>query len=258
MKPPRLQLFEFNDAPWAPEALRALVIETLSDTLAAGRLLDGLVPAFRDFLADSQATALLDLGSGSAAPAELLLSALAAAGLRPHLRLTDLQPRVAAWEGLAARWPGQVDHVADPVDATAIPEAVGAGRARVIIHMLHHLPPALVRQVLADAVACRSPIFVSESFGRTPLAFLLGFGPHALPALWRRVRAGRTPSRLLLPGVLAGAWDGLVSTLRVYEEADIRQLLGTVAGAERFTWRFGTHPVTRGFRGVWFSGIPTV
>jgi len=62
---PRLQLFEFNDAPWAPEVLKEVIIESLGIALERGGLLDGLVEPVAAFLSQAKTDALLDLGSGS-------------------------------------------------------------------------------------------------------------------------------------------------------------------------------------------------
>jgi hypothetical protein len=75
-----------------------------------------------------------------------------------------------------------IDFIADPVDATRIPADLGAGRARMIVNVLHHLPPSLAAAVLADAVRGGRGLFVAEGFGRNPLQFA-NFAPAGLPAL---------------------------------------------------------------------------
>lgn len=257
---PRLQLFEFNDAPWAPPALRAMIVESLSLALERGRLLDGLAAPVIEFLRLSGEEALLDLGAGSGAPAKVLLRALAEAGHHPRLTLSDLHPRVADWERLRAERPDQVDFVAGPLDATAIPATFG-DHARIIVNVLHHFPPALVQAVIADAVRAGRGLFIAESFGRNPVA-LAGFAKAGLPALYTSPLRGE--ERLVRCGfmwaspiaLMAALWDGLVSTMRIYEEADLRRLIAGVPGADTFEWRFGRYPVTRLGDGVWCMGLP--
>ncbi|MEL6178504.1 MAG: hypothetical protein AAFS10_06100, partial [Myxococcota bacterium] len=60
----RHHLFEFNDHPSAPKALKELIIESLSRTLDWGRMVDGLVPAFTRFVEDARVDEVLDLGAG--------------------------------------------------------------------------------------------------------------------------------------------------------------------------------------------------
>lgn len=257
---PRFQLFEFNDAPWAPPALRAMLVESLSITLERLALLDGLVDPLAELLAESGTNALLDLGSGAGGPAKILLRALAARGQFPHVRLSDLHPRIDDWERVRAERPQQVDFVADPVDATAIPDHVGAGRARMIVNVLHHFPPALVAGILRDTVRARAPVLIAESFGRNPAAAfgLLG----GLTAVFTSPLRG--DERLLRAALAWGSpvalavavWDTFVSTLRIYEEADLRKIIAAVPEHESFIWQFGTYPVTRFGPGIWCSGRP--
>ena len=53
---------------------------------------------------------------------------------------------------------------------------------------------------------------------------------------------------------LAGTWDGLVSTMRIYTEDDIRAMVAPFGSHWR--WEFGTYDFPLGGRGVWFRGIP--
>ena len=69
---PRLQLFEFNDLPWMPAAVRDTVVESLSRTLAWGGILEGLVGPFEAFLARAGAREVLEIGSGGGGPAIIL------------------------------------------------------------------------------------------------------------------------------------------------------------------------------------------
>jgi hypothetical protein len=148
----RRHLFEFNDSPWVPVALRESIIESLSRTLAWGRILQGLVPPFRDFLARAGVREVLDLCSGAGGPAAVLADELARAGAPPpSFLLTDLQPHPAAWSRLRESRPGVVDFVAEPVDATRIPADLARGRARVIVNALHHFEPDVAGAILRGA-----------------------------------------------------------------------------------------------------------
>jgi hypothetical protein len=262
---PRLQLFEFNDAPWAPAALREGIIDSLSVTLERGRLLDGLVEPFTDFLHEASAgrdaddTVVLDLGSGAGGPAKVLLGALAARGRRPKLVLTDLHPRVESWREVEAAFPGQVSSVSEPVDATAVPAALGRGRPRVIINVLHHFPPAVVSRVLEDAVRSGESIFIAEGFGRNPLGFA-AFAPVGIPTLLRAPLRGQRRLEKALYfwatplGFAASVWDGLVSTMRIHTEADLRAMVAPFG--DRYDWRFGWYPLGGWSRGYYWRGTP--
>jgi len=251
-------LFEFNDAAWAPAALRELTVDSLSVTLERGKLMQGLVEPFAAFLERSGTREVLDLCSGAGGPARILSQALSERGIAARFTLTDLHPRVAAWQTLAEALPGHIDHVAQPVDATAVPESLGQAKARVIINALHHFPPEIVRGIFADAARSGTGIFISESFTRNPL-MALDFIPAGVPAvLTSPLRGGDRLAKALLVwatpvAALSSLWDTVVSTLRVYDEGELRSF---VADLSQLEWRAGTYPVGRFGTGTWFAGLP--
>jgi hypothetical protein len=266
---PRVHAFEFNDRPWAPAVLRATIVESLSRTLAWGRILDGVVDPLAEFLARSGSREVLDLGSGAGGPAEVLARAFRARGRSIRLILTDLFPRPEVWESLCAEHPDAVEFVVEPVDATRIPShlahergadpAEPRARARALINVLHHFEPALARGVLHDAVAARAPVIVVEGFDRNPLGFLpfapVGLAALALsPLLAREDRLLRALLVYATPlAIGASVWDGLMSTLRVYTHDE---LLAFVDADPSYVWLSGTYAFPFGGKGTYFQGIP--
>jgi hypothetical protein len=259
---PRLQLFEFNDAPWVPRPVREVVIESLGRMLAWGGILRGLVEPFEEFVARAGTNEVLDLASGAGGPARILVEEILRAGRTPpRFLLTDLHPHLESWEEARAAHPGILDFVADPVDATRIPAPLARGRARVIVNAFHHLPPDVARGLLADAVASRSPVFLAEGFERNPLGFasMIPYGLPALlaaPVLAPRDRLAKAAFvYAAAPAALAiSAWDGVVSTLRVYDRADLEAMVAPLGGG--FSWTWGTYAFPFGGRGTYFHGIP--
>lgn len=258
---PRLQLFEFNDAPWAPPVLRATIVEALSRTLAWGRMLDGLVAPLSRCLDEANAREVLDLCAGAGGPAAVLARAMARAGRETHFLMSDLFPHVAEWEALRAEQPGRLDFEPSPVDATAIPPALGAGRARVIINALHHFPPPLAKAVLRGACQGAPAVFVAEGLVRNPLSFAamapVGIaGLLATPVLAKERRLARAAVTWLTPLALAAsAWDGTVSTFRCYLPEELHAM---VADLEGWRWTSGEFSHSFGLgRGSWFAGVRT-
>lgn len=258
----RAQLFEWNDLPWIPAALRDSIVEALSRTLAWGHMMGGLVEPFGEFLTRAGTREVLDLCAGAGAPAAILASEFRRSGRPvPRFVLTDLFPRLPAWERLRAADAEAIGVHESPVDATAIPAALAEGRARVVINALHHFPPALARGIFADAIAQRAPIFVSEAFDRNPLRFL-AFAPVGIPAMLANPllsperRLQKALLTWLTPAVLmACAWDGVVSTLRIYRESDLREMVAS-AGGERYDWTWGTYRYPPQGIGHFFHGVP--
>ncbi len=252
---PRLQLFEFNDLPNIPAAARDTIVESLSRALEWGRVLDGLVDPFTDFLKASGARELLDLGSGAGGPARILSRALARRGHDvPRFVLSDLHPRIEAWSR------SRLEFVPEPVDATRVPAELGRDRARTIINVLHHFPAPLATAVLEDAVRSSKGIFVAEGFERHPSQFA-NFAVAGLPALLlnpllsERDRLAKAALTYLSPAAMGMAiWDGVVSTLRVYEEEELRAMVAPFGGS--FRWTYGRYRYFPRGTGYFFYGVP--
>jgi hypothetical protein len=255
----RVHAFEFNDLASCPRVVRESIVETLGLGLRWGGVLDGVGPLFVDFCARARCTSVLDLCSGSGEPVSILLDALARRGLPPpRFVLSDLYPNVAAMGRVAARHPGVVEVVAEPVDACDVPERHDQP-ARSIINALHHLPPPVAARLIADTVAKRRALFVAEGFPRSlrrmaatlPTLLLAG----ALnPLLAPRDRWLKALCTWATPVVAAaGLWDGAVSALRMHSEAELRAM---AAGARGYEWAYHEVPFFPGGRATVFWGIP--
>ncbi len=259
---PRAHLFEFNDRDWVPASLRDTIIETLSRSLDWGGFLRPLVPVLDDFLSAAGTRDVLDLCAGAAGPAKILTEEAERAGIRaPHFLITDLFPRVPIWTRARAQHPASIDFVAEPVDATRIPASLSDGRARVIVNAFHHFPPELAGDILCDAVRSQAPIFISESFERDPRGALplIPIGIPSLlatPLLSPRDRLAKAAWTWLTPIALAaGTWDALISTLRVYSQRDLLELVSPFG--QGYDWTYGTYDYPFGGRGCYFHGVPS-
>lgn len=256
---PRLQLFEFNDAPWAPKLLKETIIEALSRAIRWGRLMDGLVEPLAKCLEAAGTSKVLDLCAGAGGPALVLSEAMAQRGHDVHFLMTDLLPQVAEWQAACAQAPSRLDSVSEPVDATNIPRALGEGRVRVIVNALHHFPPELARKVLRGACQNAPGVFIAESLVRNPLSFA-AMAPAGLAALMATpvLAKDRHLQRALItwftPLALAvSAWDGTVSSMRIYEPRELRAMVEDLPG---WTWTSGHYTHSAGLgRGGWLSGV---
>lgn len=260
---PRIHAFEINDHPAAPEALKETIIEALSRTLDWGKMLDGLVPELERFWTEAGVTELLDLGAGAGGPARVVSRILRRRAVPADIKiiLTDLQPREEAWRELKAEFPDYIDYIARPIDATDVPMGLTMGRGRLAINVFHHFPPEIAKEVLADAVRAGEPIFISEGFERNPLQFA-NFALYGLPSLFLNpvLTANRSWKKTLLtygaPGLVLGAsiWDGLVSSMRVYTEEELRAMVADLPGD--YHWEYGNFSYAPAGKGYYFHGIP--
>jgi hypothetical protein len=242
----RLHLFEFVDQSWLPrvfrdfstdhlryshtEPMRAPVNLAIAERLAS--VLDG-----------ASTTQIIDLCGGGGGPVVEIGRILAEELSRPvNILLTDLYPNVAAFRGIEARSDGRVAVRYEPTDATDVPTELKG--VRTMFAALHHFKPAGVRLVLADAVRKRAPIAVFEPLVRTPqmvmlvglMSFLRGFThTHRVERL--------TVARFLLTYVLPlapalFAWDGAVSTIRMYTPDELLELARSIPSREH-QWEAG-------------------
>jgi hypothetical protein len=255
----RVQLFEFHERAECPPFLRESVVETLGRGLRWLDMSAAIGPAFAAFGRQARCARVLDLCSGSGAPASLLLEWLQRHGEpMPQLVLSDLFPNEPALAAVQARHPHHVSFDRTPVDATAVPAELDHD-TRLVINAFHHFAPADAARIVADAVAQRKSLFIYEGFPRD-LARFLPTGPAMLPALYLnpllapRHRLAKALFTYLLPLIpMIATWDGIVSVLRIYGEAELRAM---TAGADGYRWEYREVPYGRGGRAVIFSGIP--
>ncbi len=250
----RVHLFEWEDFGWYPSALRDLETDLLRWTITAFGIYDRTAPLVARCLRASRDRRVVDLCSGGAGPWRTLWRLVEReAGEPVPVTLSDKFPNLPAFERTRAETAGRVDFRADPLDATAVPEA-WSGCARTIFSAFHHFPPPLATAILRDAFDRRAPIGVFEGARRsiaeiapillTPFVVWLAV-PFVRPWRWQRFLF----TYLLPVTPLAALWDGIVSCLRVYSPAELAALVRDLR-ADDYRWEIGT------VRGRW--GVPRV
>jgi hypothetical protein len=262
----RVQLFEFEDLDWWPQALRNYMTEVLSHLLITNRIYAPIVPRLAAAIRRSGSRRILDFCSGSGGPSLATLDAVNAELEQPvEFLLSDKFPNIARLEAVSAGHP-QCKFVSESVDVLDPRGSFGQFDAfRTMFTALHHFRPTEVATILADAVASRAGIALFEfteraisqvaaSMSVSPL-LTLGVTPKLRP-----VTLGRVFWTYLVPIVpLTFAWDGLVSALRSYGPDELEAIVRTVAGADSFDWDIGRTPLPeRGlpFRITYLIGTP--
>jgi hypothetical protein len=247
----RLQLLEFEDLDWFPAVIRNGATACLRAIGKLGKMGHFMAPALARALEASGERQLIDLCSGGAGPLPEVLQALQQQGLQPTVLLTDKFPNQVALAQAVAECPGsEIAFYPLSVDATNVPpELTGF---RTLFNAFHHFPPQLAQGILADAVRKQVPIGIFEVVERSPWALLsvivspllvlfLMPGIRPLQPLWWLF----TYPLPLIPALLL--WDGLVSCLRVYSPAELRELIAGIENHESFDWQ-----ITR----VWMPPLP--
>ncbi len=244
----RMQLFEFEDQTWFPSVVR----EAMTDFLSfIGTIADLPFARFAERLHGAMLATgddrVIDLASGGGGPALIIARLLSRQRAQPiNLTLTDLYPNLPRLELARREGAGLVDFVAEPVDATAVPE--GLRGFRLMCNAFHHFPPDVARRCLADAVRQRQGVAMIELVQRSPAALLqVSIGLGTMLAVTPFIRPHRW-SRLMLTYVLpvvplCTLWDGLVSCLRAYEPDELRSLVASLDSD--YEWDIGRLPVPK-------------
>ena len=241
----RLHLFELEDQPWFPAVIRDLATDYLQFIQARVRIDRAMTPLVRRALDEGRATAIVDLCSGGSGPLSGIVADLAADGRPVHATLTDLFPNLAAFEKIAAASGGLVRYEREPVDARRVPPRLAG--LRTIFNGFHHFRPADARAVLHAAAAARQPIAIMEISERSlrTLPVLLSpiFVWLATPFM-RPFTGARFFWTYLVPLVpLTVLWDGVVSQLRAYTVAELRELC---EGSAPMRWEAGQVAIAKG------------
>jgi len=238
----RTHLFEFEDQLWFPQSIRACMQDHL-------RFMGDLsTPAYKGFVEKLRPAMerlgqreILDLCSGGGGPIRTILKLLRAQGFAATARVTDLFPNVAAYRQLEHDSGGIIQGCDASVNATSVPPALSG--FRLLANGFHHFRPQDTAMVLADAVKQQRGIAVIEMVSRSPLAFFSIFVGLVMlfvtAPFVRPFRFSRLFFTYLLPLVpLCILWDGLVSCLRVYSPAELRELASQV-GSTAYDWDIG-------------------
>jgi hypothetical protein len=242
----RLHLVELHDLRACPPSLRDALTDFLAFSLNLSRAYEPAGPLLRRALGRTRARRIVDLCSGAGGPWSRL-----ARKVKVPVLLTDLYPHRGPWLS------GQLPFHPEPVDARAVPEALDG--FRTLFTSFHHFRPDEARAILADAVSKGQGIAVFEAARRAPweifvvaltwLGVLLA-EPFVRPWRWSRFFWTYLPP--VLP--LVGTFDGVVSCLRAYAPAELREL---VRGLDTFDWEIGD---IRGgwspLRGTYLVGVP--
>jgi len=241
----RRHLFELEDQPWFPAAIRDLATDYLQFIQARFRIDRAMTPLVARVLESTGTRRIIDLCSGGSGPLLLLVGDLADQGIDVTATLTDLFPNVAAFSEIAGASKGRIDFEREPVDARNVPARLAG--LRTIFNGFHHLAPVDARAVLHAAAAARQPIAIFELSERsvrtlpvllTPLMVWLST-PFMRPFTWPRLFW-----TYVLPMVpLTCLWDGIVSQLRAYT---VPELEAMSQGSAPMRWDIGQVPIAKG------------
>jgi hypothetical protein len=234
--------FEIHDHPLFPRFLRDLVTEALEAMWNAQDFYGPVAARLRRALDESGATRVVDLCSGGGGPWLRFSRDLAGKdGSAPAVLLTDKYPNQRAFQQIQDATGSAINFYPEPVDAMRIPPELAG--FRTMFSTFHHFGPGEARAILKDAFDQRQGIAVFEAakcdFRTLAAVFavpLLGLrlAPRIRPFRW-----GRIFWTYCLPAIPFTLWlDGLLSCLRSYSRADMRELVEGMTH-ENYSWEIG-------------------
>jgi hypothetical protein len=247
----RIQLFEWEDQPWLPSVFRDFITDHLRYTHNEPMrepVNRAIAERLAALLARTNSSRIIDLCAGAGGPLPRIGRILAEdLSVEVEIIITDRYPNVGAFKSLERQSRGQVRARYDSISATSVPADLHG--VRTLFTALHHFPPAQAKLVLADAVEKREPIAVFEFLERTARMIVLIGLMSFLRGLTHTPRVGPfTLQRFLVTYVpplapAAFAWDGSISALRTYTEAELLDLAQSVS-RDDYRWEAGRFDVS--------------
>ena len=235
----RHHLVELEDLEFTPAVLRNGLTNFLTVAIRIGAYYDEAVPMLADAVKRTHDDRIVDLCSGAGGPWPVIFSRFQQ--LHPGLRvfLSDYHPNEDAMLASRKHQEG-IEAVGRSVDATNVPaELTGF---RTFFTSFHHFRPEQARKILADAVAKRQGIAIFECTERSWRGLLWmslsAFGVWFLTPFIRPVSWAALFLTYIVPIIpLMVTFDGVISCLRTYTVAELRQLAAGLGND--YTWDAG-------------------
>lgn len=242
----RLQLFEIHEQPWFPSSLRNGITDALEFGLNLLNSYAPVVPLLQDGLDAARSRTIVDMCSGGGGPWSDLVRKLRVStlnGEQPDIQicLTDKYPNLGAFENVRAASENGIRFFPGSVDAMAVPPELKG--FRTMFTSFHHFSPDEARAILQNAVDSGEGIGIFEITGRAPSTIVLIVAwvlmlfvctPWIRPFRWSRLFW--TYLVPIIPLVLL--FDGVVSCLRSYRAAELREMVARMADRE-YAWEVG-------------------
>jgi hypothetical protein len=237
----RVQFIELHEQSWFPAFLRNDITDTLQCALILSKAYAPILPLLQRALTSAGKPPIVDLCSGAGGPWLDLSRRLKREMGEIHVSLTDKYPNHAAFKNAQARSEIAISFYQDSVDARNVPRELNG--FRTIFTSFHHFPPDEAQAIIQDTVNAGQGIGIFEITRRTASAILLivlwSIAPFVLAPFVRPFRLSRLLCTYLVPIIpFVLLFDGVVSCLRTYRPAELRELAGKV-NADGYQWQAG-------------------
>ena len=237
----RMHLIEIHEQPWCPASLRDALTDYLQFAIESGNPYGAIVERLRQSVLHARATRIIDLCSGGGGPWRRMHREFASTNFPIEVCLTDKYPNLAAFRLAQTESGGKLSSSSESINADSVPRELKG--FRTFFSSFHHFKPEDARAILNDAAQQRQGVGVFEATARQPLAILLMFLTPLIvllvTPLIRPFRWSRLFWTYVLPLVpLIVLWDGVVSCLRTYSPAELRELTNGLGDGD-YIWESG-------------------
>lgn len=233
---------EFGDLTWFPKSFRDFGTNYIQLAANTFDVYKSVIPILKKGIESSATTTIVDIGSGGGGG----LVKIAGHLIKniPHLKiiLTDYYPNTEAFKRTKALKPDVFEYVAEPVNAMDVPKYLKGLRTQFA--SLHHFRPKDAKAILQNAIDSHQAIGIFEPLQRdvknlarlllSPIAVLL------MTPFIRPLKINQVFFTYLIPVLpLVTLWDGVISVLRTYTVAELKQMVSELRNNERFDWEAG-------------------
>lgn len=234
----RIHLFEFEDQKWFPTFLRNYMTDFLQFLSNKTKMYKPIIPVLKRGLEKSGTNQIIDLGSGGGGGLIWLNTALKKDVQDLKIILTDFYPNIPAFKSIQKK-ANNFEYMEESVDARDVPPNLKGLRTQFL--SLHHFKPEDAKQILQNALDTDSAIAIFEGQERSlPSIVAMLFSPISVlvtTPFIRPFKFGRILSTYLIPIVpLCVLWDGLVSSFRTYSVTEMKALVESLDGKEKYDW----------------------
>lgn len=243
----RMHLIEIHEQPWCPASLRNALTDYLQFAIESGNPYGAIVERLKQSVRRARATRIIDLCSGGGGPWRRLHREFASTNFPIEVCLTDKYPNLAAFRLAQTESGGKLSFYPEPVNAESVTQELKG--FRTFFSSFHHFKPEIARAILNDAAQQRQGVGVFEATARRPQAILLMLltplvvllvTPLIRPFHWSRLFW-----TYVLPLVpLIVLWDGVVSCLRTYSPAELREFTNGLGDGD-YIWESGEEKYPR-------------
>ncbi|MBD0332626.1 MAG: hypothetical protein ICV66_08220 [Chitinophagaceae bacterium] len=238
----RIHTFEFNDLNWFPKSFRNYGTDFLQFVSNTFDIYKCVLPVLEKGVQSSGNNTIVDIASGGGGGlikiAEHLKESI------PHLKiiLSDYYPNMDAFKRTKAKQPDVFEYVENSVNAMDVPPHLKGFRTQFL--SFHHFRPKDAEAILQNAIDNNQPIGIFEAQQRdfknlvqrllSPISVLL------LTPFIKPFRLDRIIFTYLIPLLpLFTLWDGIVSVLRTYTVAELKQMISALRNNTHFDWEVG-------------------